>query len=657
MRRNCSRFITGAFWGHLPCDRVILREAPLARAKINAAAVGGEGIRGGSHNAASFLLRNRINSFPRFCLPIKSAGPIVLRRTRRSARARAAAAACPPSPSNVGASSRFYACINRQPATGMHEWLQAFSKLGAGVGGAKFSQMEERRAAPKMLDKTRSVEGSAPLLMLNRHQLEEKEEISQEKGDLVSLGWMRAVVSAQYEWFWQTIEGPCCSCVRVKMQNGAITLAAQMEERKTRSLSSYSGGRDSWTKLLDSGTDLVENTLPLLNSQSIWDHLRTPSSVPMYNMQSSTTSGEIRTLKEFKEGLLNTGRLRGIMSQQGDDISLGRHNSVEQNISGMDRFNSLARGTDAWSTSSFCNNGSEAPSIEAFRQGMNVADLERLSGYNNGKGNGSNGKINVFEGLNVAAESFSGGSFTRLLDPSSTMPCSDSLDIDDFPTSNKVSAQPLPLKPNFQSSNILTFHSNMSKLDMAYPAPKASVQHQKSGLGSPSDSSSTSSSNNTLQKSTERVDEGGESTTEQKRSSDQAGLSNNAFKKPRTEVSTSAPMKVISPSKPLNVRKEKLGERITALQQLVSPFGKTDTASVLLEAMGYIKFLQDQIQVLSTPYLKGIPSSQNEGRGDQAKYDLRSRGLCLVPVSCTPHVANNNGADFWTSGIGSGSKF
>ncbi|MCD7457181.1 hypothetical protein HAX54_034387 [Datura stramonium] len=36
----------------------------------------------------------------------------------------------------------------------------------------------------------------------------------------------------------------------------------------------------------------------------------------------------------------------------------------------------------------------------------------------------------------------------------------------------------------------------------------------------------------------------------------------------------------------LKVRKEKLGDRITSLHQLVSPFGKTDTASVLSEAIG-----------------------------------------------------------------------
>ncbi|XP_027926477.1 transcription factor bHLH68-like isoform X4 [Vigna unguiculata] len=126
---------------------------------------------------------------------------------------------------------------------------------------------------------------------------------------------------------------------------------------------------------------------------------------------------------------------------------------------------------------------------------------------------------------------------------------------------------------------------------------------------------------------------------------------------------------------PLKVRKEKLSDRITTLHQLVSPFGKTDTASVLLEAIGYIRFLQGQIEALSSPYLDdasknttnqqsvdgertcvfpedpGLLLKENNGlkrKGgtnqeaeDKAK-ELKSRGLCLVPVSCTQHVVTQN---------------
>ncbi|XP_064963097.1 transcription factor bHLH113-like isoform X3 [Musa acuminata AAA Group] len=118
----------------------------------------------------------------------------------------------------------------------------------------------------------------------------------------------------------------------------------------------------------------------------------------------------------------------------------------------------------------------------------------------------------------------------------------------------------------------------------------------------------------------------------------------NANKKPKTEACASAGHGAIK------VRKEKLGDRIMALQQLVSPFGKSDTASVLHEAMGYIRFLHDQVQVLSSPYLQGMSSSDHiqDGRGN----DLRSRGLCLVPISCTEHVTNSNGADLWSPAMG-----
>ncbi|XP_043813106.1 transcription factor bHLH110 isoform X2 [Manihot esculenta] len=100
------------------------------------------------------------------------------------------------------------------------------------------------------------------------------------------------------------------------------------------------------------------------------------------------------------------------------------------------------------------------------------------------------------------------------------------------------------------------------------------------------------------------------------------------------------------------VRKEKLGDRIAALQQLVAPFGKTDTASVLMEAIGYIKFLQNQVETLSVPYMKSSRNkastritqegSTEEGK-DELKTDLRSRGLCLVPLSCMSYVTADGG--------------
>ncbi|XP_066305968.1 transcription factor bHLH110-like [Miscanthus floridulus] len=118
-------------------------------------------------------------------------------------------------------------------------------------------------------------------------------------------------------------------------------------------------------------------------------------------------------------------------------------------------------------------------------------------------------------------------------------------------------------------------------------------------------------------------------------------------KKPRVEQRSSSPS--------FKVRKEKLGDRIAALQQLVSPFGKTDTASVLMEAIGYIKFLQDQVETLSRPYLKssrskkpkptqrGCSNANAAGEQEETRLDLRSRGLCLVPLSCTSYVTNENG--------------
>ncbi|KAL0438494.1 UNVERIFIED_CONTAM: Transcription factor [Sesamum latifolium] len=120
-----------------------------------------------------------------------------------------------------------------------------------------------------------------------------------------------------------------------------------------------------------------------------------------------------------------------------------------------------------------------------------------------------------------------------------------------------------------------------------------------------------------------------------------------APKKSRLETRASCP--------PFKVRKEKLGDRIAALQQLVAPFGKTDTASVLMEAIGYIKFLQNQVETLSVPYMKasrnkssramkgGHPHNEHE----EPKRDLKSRGLCLVPLSCLSYITDGGGAAVW----------
>ncbi|KAL1336086.1 hypothetical protein HN51_030487 [Arachis hypogaea] len=127
-------------------------------------------------------------------------------------------------------------------------------------------------------------------------------------------------------------------------------------------------------------------------------------------------------------------------------------------------------------------------------------------------------------------------------------------------------------------------------------------------------------------------------------------VSGRVFKKTRIETP--------SPLPTFKVRKEKLGDRITALQQLVSPFGKTDTASVLHEAIEYIKFLHDQVNVLTAPYMKNGSSIQDQQGCDYEKdskcltQDLNSRGLCLVPVASTFPMATETTADFWTPTFG-----
>uniref|UniRef100_A0A452Y7C9 BHLH domain-containing protein n=1 Tax=Aegilops tauschii subsp. strangulata TaxID=200361 RepID=A0A452Y7C9_AEGTS len=98
---------------------------------------------------------------------------------------------------------------------------------------------------------------------------------------------------------------------------------------------------------------------------------------------------------------------------------------------------------------------------------------------------------------------------------------------------------------------------------------------------------------------------------------------------------------------------------------------ETDTASVLQETIGYVRFLLGQIegptgesnpglfpeypgQLLNHNNNTGGVQQQALGQPEQqgavneeASKDLRSRGLCLVPVSCTAHFGGDNAADYW----------
>ncbi|KAJ9160076.1 hypothetical protein P3X46_025510 [Hevea brasiliensis] len=88
-------------------------------------------------------------------------------------------------------------------------------------------------------------------------------------------------------------------------------------------------------------------------------------------------------------------------------------------------------------------------------------------------------------------------------------------------------------------------------------------------------------------------------------------------------------------------RSQKLSDKITALQKLVSPYGKTDTASVLQEASLYIKILQEQIQNL----LQMLRSSSSCEEIDGRLLDLQSRGLCLFPISLIKKLSQEHSFD------------
>lgn len=223
---------------------------------------------------------------------------------------------------------------------------------------------------------------------------------------------------------------------------------------------------------------------------------------------------------------------------------------------------------------------------------------------------------------------------------------------------------------NHQNSFIYG-HAN-EDFQSALPKPTWS---QMMPVSSPNSSSVTSFSSNMLDFSTIKAD--GKHPPPDRSSECNSTATGGAAKKARFQTTAT--------QSTFKVRKEKLGDRITALHQLVSPFGKTDTASVLLETIGYIRFLQSQIEALSLPYLRSASGNirqqpahrerhcifpedpgqllnescmkrkgASEESQEEEKKDLRSRGLCLVPVSCTLQVGSDNGADYWAPALGGG---
>ncbi|XP_004496221.1 uncharacterized protein [Cicer arietinum] len=203
--------------------------------------------------------------------------------------------------------------------------------------------------------------------------------------------------------------------------------------------------------------------------------------------------------------------------------------------------------------------------------------------------------------------------------------------------SNNIS----PCTKNF--SDVISFNSRFGRPVIGIHAQRPNIKYS-SNLSESKKQSLHSSSH--MRNSNGR----GEGTTREIKKKRSEESSEASLKKTKQDTSTTN-----SSSK---APKVKLGEKITALQQIVSPFGKTDTASVLFEAIGYIKFLQEQVQLLSNPYLKanshkdprGISCFDRKDHKEDGKMDLRSRGLCLVPTSCTPLVyrENSTGPDYWT---------
>ncbi|OIW12640.1 hypothetical protein TanjilG_24573 [Lupinus angustifolius] len=128
------------------------------------------------------------------------------------------------------------------------------------------------------------------------------------------------------------------------------------------------------------------------------------------------------------------------------------------------------------------------------------------------------------------------------------------------------------------------------------------------------------------------------------------------------------------------LRRERIAERIRALQELVPSVNKTDKAVMLDEIVDYVKFLRLQVKVLSmsrlggagavAPLVTDIPLSSVEEEGNQPAWEkwsndgterqvaklmeenvgaamqfLQSKALCIMPISLASAIYQSQPSD------------
>ncbi|XP_062199809.1 bHLH transcription factor RHL1-like isoform X2 [Phragmites australis] len=154
----------------------------------------------------------------------------------------------------------------------------------------------------------------------------------------------------------------------------------------------------------------------------------------------------------------------------------------------------------------------------------------------------------------------------------------------------------------------------------------------------------------------------------------QAGASGGAAPPPRQRVRARRGQATDPHSIAERLRRERIAERMKALQELVPNANKTDKASMLDEIIDYVKFLQLQVKVLSMSRLGGaaavaplVADMSSEGRGGgaaaaagsdglavteqqvaklmeedmgTAMQYLQGKGLCLMPVSLASAISS-----------------